>query len=91
MELADTLHQFSSGHADESLLDRYERRRRTMNIEFVQEATVANKKRLEESDTNVRRTNLDDLRAKSEDPVQHTEFLMRTSLIKSVRKAALIP
>jgi 3-(3-hydroxy-phenyl)propionate hydroxylase len=90
MELADTLHQFVSGRADESLLDRYERRRRATNIEFVQEATVANKKRLEESDPVVRRANLDELRARAEDPVRHKAFLMRTSLIESVRKAELI-
>ena len=90
MELADTLHQFATGRADESILDRYERRRRTTNIEFVQEATVANKKRLEESDPEKRRRNLDEIRARAEDPVQHKEFLMRTSLIASVRKAQLI-
>jgi len=90
MELADTLHQFVTGRADESLLDRYERRRRTLNIEFVQEATIANKKRLAESDPNVRLANLDELRARSEDPVRHKEFLMRTSLIESVRRAESI-
>src|SRR5262249_5255820 len=55
IELADTLHQVVTGRSDESLLDRYERRRRTLNIQFVQEATIANKKRLEESDPKVRR------------------------------------
>jgi 3-(3-hydroxy-phenyl)propionate hydroxylase len=90
MELADTLRQVVACGADESLLDRYERRRRPLNIEFVQQATVANKKRLEESDPNVRRAILDELRAKSEDPARHKEFLMRTSLIESVRKAELI-
>src|SRR5262245_56823610 len=90
MELADALRQFVMGSADESILDRYERRRRTMNIEFVQQTTVANKKRLEESDPMVRRANLDELRARSEDPARHKEFLMRTSLIESVRKAELI-
>ena len=90
MEIADTLRQFVAGSADESLLDRYERRRRTMNIEFVQQATIANKKRLAESDPEVRRANLDELRARSEDPARHKEFLMRTSLIESVRKAELI-
>ena len=90
IDLADTLHQFVTGCADESLLDRYERRRRTTNIEFVQEATIANKKRLEESDPKVRRANLDELRARSEDPARHKQFLMRTSLIESVRKAESI-
>ncbi len=90
MELAGTLDQVVHGLADESLLDRYERRRRPMNIQFVQEATIANKRRLEENDPKVRRANLDELRARAEDPVRHKEFLMRSSLIESVRKAALI-
>ena len=90
MELAGTLDQVVHGLADESLLDRYERRRRPMNIRFVQEATIANKRRLEENDPKVRRANLDELRARAEDPVRHKEFLMRSSLIESVRKAALI-
>src|SRR5262249_15708102 len=90
MELADTLRQVVAGHADESILDRYERRRRPLNIEFVQQATIANKKRLEENDPKIRRSNLDELRAKSEDPARHKEFLMHTSLIESARKAELI-
>jgi len=90
MELAGTLDQVVHGLADESLLDRYERRRRPMNIQFVQEATIANKRRLEENDPKVRRANLDELRARAEDPVRHKEFLMRSSLIESVRKAELI-
>ena len=90
MELADTLNPVVHGRADESLLERYERRRRTMNIQFVQEATIANKRRLEESDPKVRRANLDELRARSEDPVRHKAFLMRSSLIESVRKAESI-
>jgi hypothetical protein len=43
-----------------------------------------------ESDPKVRRANLDELRARAEDPASYKEFLMRTSLIESVRKAELI-
>ena len=43
MELAETLHRVASGEAGEELLDRYERRRRPLNIEYVQQQTVANK------------------------------------------------
>ena len=76
-----------SGQADESLLDRYERRRRALNIEFVQQTTITNKRRLEESNPQVRQANLDELRATAEDPKRHKQFLMRSSLIDSVRKA----
>ncbi len=91
MELVDTLHLVVTGQAEESLLDRYERRRRSVNIEFVQQTTVANKKRLEEQDATIRQSKLDELRAMADDPQQHKQFLMRTSLLESVRKAELIP
>ena len=87
MELADTLHRVTIGQASEELLDRYERRRRPINIEFVQQQTVANKKRLEERDPKVRQDNFDRLRRSVADPGLHRQFLMRTSLIESVRRA----
>src|SRR5699024_8791314 len=52
-DLIATLEEVLGG-ADEALLDRYERRRRQLNIKFVQEQTVNNKKRLEEQDPEVR-------------------------------------
>src|ERR687895_192978 len=59
MELVDTLHQVITKQSSEVLLDRYTRRRRTMNIEFVQEQTILNKKRLEERDTKARQERFD--------------------------------
>jgi 3-(3-hydroxy-phenyl)propionate hydroxylase len=90
MELADTLHLVAFNHAAEALLDRYERRRRPLIIEFVQQATIANKKRLEESDPAARKKNLEDLRAIADDETRHRQFLLGTSLIESVRRAASI-
>jgi 3-(3-hydroxy-phenyl)propionate hydroxylase len=90
IEVVDTLHLASSAGADTTLLDRYERRRRALTIEFVQQATIANKKRLEERDPHVRQANLDELRATADDPARHRAFLLRTSLIESVRKAGSI-
>jgi 3-(3-hydroxy-phenyl)propionate hydroxylase len=87
MELADTLYRVTSGQAEDDLFNRYERRRRPLNIEFVQQQTVANKKRLEERDPKVRQANFDELRRSAADPVLHKRFLMRTSLIESVRRA----
>ncbi len=87
MELVDSLHRVIARQAGDELLDRYTRRRRTLNIEFVQEQTIFNKKRLEERDPKARQTRFDELRATAEDPVKHKEFLLRTSLLASVRKA----
>jgi 3-(3-hydroxy-phenyl)propionate hydroxylase len=90
MELAETLDLVTSGRADESVLDRYERRRRPINIEYVQQQTVANKKRLEERDPKTRQAHFDDLRRTAADPVLHKRFLLRTSLIESMRNAGKI-
>jgi 3-(3-hydroxy-phenyl)propionate hydroxylase len=64
----------------------YETHRRALNIEYVQDQTVANKRRLEETDTSVRQARFDDLAATAADPVRHRQFLLRTSLLESVRK-----
>jgi len=90
MELVDTLAAVERGEADASVFDRYERRRRQLNIEFVQQQTVNNKKRLEEKDPVVRAQALDEVRRISEDPQKHRQFLLRSSLIDSVRKSRTI-
>jgi 3-(3-hydroxy-phenyl)propionate hydroxylase len=87
MEIAETLHRVASGQAGEELLGRYERRRRPLNIEYVQQQTVANKKRLEERDPRLRQAGFDQLQRTVADPALHKQFLMRTSLIESVRRA----
>ena len=89
VELAQRLERYCGG-AGENELDLYDRRRRPINIEFVQAQTVGNKRRLEEKDPAVRAANFDELRAIAADPARHREFLLRTSLITSVRKAAAI-
>ncbi|MCA3072246.1 MAG: FAD-dependent monooxygenase [Rhodocyclaceae bacterium] len=89
MELVDTLEAARAG-AGEERLDRYQRRRRTLNAEFIQEQTINNKKRLEEKDPAARQRRLDELRATEADPVKHKAFLMRSSLIASVRRAGTI-
>ena len=70
------------------LLDLYSLQRRTVAIEFVQEQSIANKKRLEESDPAVRRKNLDELGRIAGDPERSRQFLLRTAMIASQRRAA---
>ncbi len=74
------------GERPESDLARYDAIRRPMNIEFVQQQTIANKKRLEEKDPDKREANFEQLRRTAADPVAHRAFLMRTSLLESVRR-----
>lgn len=86
MHLAGALAGVLRGERAEGDLDRYDAIRRPMNIEYVQQQTIANKKRLEEKDAASRQANFDNLRRTAADPVAHRAFLMRTSLLESVRK-----
>jgi 3-(3-hydroxy-phenyl)propionate hydroxylase len=74
--------------APDRLLDLYDLQRRTVAVEFVQEQSIANKKRLEAADPEVRKRNLDELRAIAADPERSRQFLLRTSMIASQRRAA---
>jgi 3-(3-hydroxy-phenyl)propionate hydroxylase len=74
--------------APEQLLDLYDLQRRTVAIEFVQEQSIANKKRLEASDPEVRKRNLDELRQMAADRERARAFLLRTAMIDSQRRAA---
>ncbi|HEY0248197.1 MAG TPA: NAD(P)/FAD-dependent oxidoreductase [Gryllotalpicola sp.] len=86
MELVAALDEVERGAADERL-DLYERRRRTLNIEFVQQQTIANKQRLEERDAERRAQRAAELAAVAADPERHRAFLRRSSLLDSVARA----
>jgi 3-(3-hydroxy-phenyl)propionate hydroxylase len=87
VNLSDKLLRVVRDGAPERLLDLYNLQRRTVAIEFVQEQSIANKKRLEARDPDVRKRNLDELRASAADPERARQFLLRTSMIASQRRA----
>jgi 3-(3-hydroxy-phenyl)propionate hydroxylase len=87
VELADLLGKVMRGEAPEETLDGYDLRRRPLNVEYVQQQTIANKNRLEEKDPAVRECNNAALQATAADPVAHRAYLLRASLIDAVRKA----
>jgi 3-(3-hydroxy-phenyl)propionate hydroxylase len=88
--LGEKLAKVARGEADDSLLDKYVRQRRAANVAFVQAQSIRNKQVLEEKDPAVRKHNLDELRAIAADPVRHKEYVVRSSMIWSVRHAASI-
>jgi 3-(3-hydroxy-phenyl)propionate hydroxylase len=90
VNLSDKLVRVLLAAASERLLDLYDLQRRTVAIEFVQEQSIANKKRLEASDPKTRRRNLDELRETAADPERARQFLLRTSMIVSQRRAEAI-
>jgi 3-(3-hydroxy-phenyl)propionate hydroxylase len=87
INLADKLIAIFRGEASDAVLDRYERQRRHVAIQHTQAQTIRNKKTLAEKDPAVRRRNLDELRRTSEDPKRAHDFLLRSSLIQSLREA----
>ena len=88
MELSALLARVLRGEAPAHILDQYDRFRRPLNVEYVQQQTIANKKRLEEKNLGVRAKNNEALRRTAADPVAHRAYLLRASLIESVRKRA---
>ena len=87
VNLVDKLTRIIGSGESKRLLDLYDRQRRTVAIEFVQEQSIANKKRLEAADPEQRRRNLDELAAAAADPTRARQFLLRTSMIASQRRA----
>ncbi len=76
-----------AGDADEDVLDRYERQRRHVAVQHTQAQTIRNKRLLAETDPSVRKRNQDELRRTAEDPARARAFLLRASLIESLREA----
>ncbi len=88
--LAQRLAAVWHGRADASLLDQYDRQRRTVAEQFLQAQTIANKRTLEERDPQRRSERQQELRRIAADPAAAREFLLRTSMIAGLRAAAAI-
>jgi 3-(3-hydroxy-phenyl)propionate hydroxylase len=88
--LTGKLARVCRGEADESELDLYVRQRRTVNLEYVQEHSIRNLKRLNEKSEEERRKNFDELRRQSATRDGRREFLLVSSMIASIRRANTI-
>jgi 3-(3-hydroxy-phenyl)propionate hydroxylase len=88
--LADKLIKIFRKEAGEDTLDRYARQRRHVAVQHTQAETIRNKRVLAEKDPAVRKKNHDQLRRTAEDPKLARAFLLRSSLIESLREAEQI-
>jgi 3-(3-hydroxy-phenyl)propionate hydroxylase len=88
--LAEKLTKILRGEAGDDLLDRYERQRRHVAVQHTQAQTIRNKRLLAEKDPAVRKKNHEELRRTAEDPKLARAFLLRSSLIESLREAERI-
>lgn len=90
VNLGEKLVSILRGESGLEILDRYTRQRRHVAVYHTLAQTARNKKLLEEKDPAVRRRNHDHLRRTAGERNLAREFLLRTSLITSVREAAQI-
>jgi 3-(3-hydroxy-phenyl)propionate hydroxylase len=88
VELSALLGRVLRQEAPAQILEQYDRFRRPLNVEYVQQQTIANKRRLEEKDPALRAESNAALRKTAADPAAHRAYLLRASLIDSVRKRA---
>ena len=86
--LCEKLAQILLENASDKILDLYSRQRRAVAVEFVQEQSIANKKRLEAREPEARARNLGELRDIAADPARARLFLLRSSMLTSQKRAA---
>ena len=88
--LSDKLVDILNNGASDDLLDRYQRQRRSVAIEYINANTARNKKNIEERDPEARRKTQDELRAIAADPMAAKDYLRKTSMIDALERAAAI-
>ena len=71
--------------ADPALLGRYERQRRKVALETVQAQSVRNRQIMNTRDQAQREAYYDDLRATAADPQKTRAYLLKSSMIQSLR------
>jgi 3-(3-hydroxy-phenyl)propionate hydroxylase len=85
VNLCDKLVDVWNGKAPLDVTERYNRQRRKVAIETVQEQSLRNRKMMAENDPAARAAYHDELRRIADDPAAHKDYLMRSSMIQSLR------
>jgi 3-(3-hydroxy-phenyl)propionate hydroxylase len=83
VNLATRLVAVWRGERPEAELDRFDKQRRGITLETIQKTTIQNKKNLESSGDEFGQS----LRAIAADPARTREYLLRTSMIASLKRA----
>jgi 3-(3-hydroxy-phenyl)propionate hydroxylase len=86
--LTDRLARVITGEAPADELDRYDRQRRLVTLEYVQTQSIRNKQNLEARDEKERDRFRDELRRIAAEPALTRDYLLRTSMIASLKRAA---
>ena len=88
--LAEKMAAVWHGESNEDLLDLYEKQRRPIALDYVNSQTIRNKQNLEAHTPEAHQTFRDFLAEVSADPQKTHDYLLRTSMIASLRAAAKI-
>jgi 3-(3-hydroxy-phenyl)propionate hydroxylase len=87
VSLAEKLARVWHGAAEAAELDRYERQRRGVTVEFVQKQTIQNKRNLEARDPAAHEEFKHRMREAAADPAKARDYLIGASMIASLRRA----
>lgn len=90
VNLVDKLARIWAGEPADALLGAYERQRRQVCLDTVQQQSIRNRRMMGEKDPAKRRAFHDELRRTVEDPKAHHAYVLRSSMIASLRDAATI-
>jgi 3-(3-hydroxy-phenyl)propionate hydroxylase len=88
VNLTDRLARVIAGEAHADELDRYDRQRRLVTLEYVQTQSIRNKQNLEAREDKERDRFRDELRRTASDPGLTRDYLLRVSMIASLKRAA---
>ena len=88
--LAEKLAAVWHGEADDSLLDLYEKQRRQVALDYVNTHTIRNKANLEARTPEAQQAFRDFLAEVSADRQRRYDYLLRVSMIASLREAAAV-
>ena len=90
MNLTEKLLAILREGASDALLDRYERQRRTIAIDYINASTARNKRDIEERDPIKRKANQQALRELSMDPVRAHAYIRQSSMLDALERAKAI-
>lgn len=90
MNLTEKLLAVLRQGASDALLDRYERQRRTIAIDYINASTARNKRDIEERDPIKRKQNQQALRKLSLDPVRARAYIRQSSMLDALERAKAI-
>jgi 3-(3-hydroxy-phenyl)propionate hydroxylase len=88
INLTERLARVWRGEAGDGELDRYDRQRRLVTLEYVQKHTIQNKRNLETTDPAEQARFRAEMRRIAADPALTRDYLIRISMIASLKRAA---